>query len=149
MFCFRTLFWMPQNSGQFGLGEHLSMFCIWECFLVRHDLKCSVWKHHLGRPWTVGSLDWANICLCFVFKNVFFSGVISNILYENIILDAPEQWAVWIGRTFVNVLYFQAWSQIFSTKTSSWTPLNSGQYGLVLPSSLWAVLFVIHILAGW
>jgi len=24
-------------------------------------------------------------------------GVISNVLYENIILDAPEQWAVWIG----------------------------------------------------
>ena len=23
--------------------------------------------------------------------------MISNVLYENIILDAPEQWAVWIG----------------------------------------------------
>ena len=23
--------------------------------------------------------------------------MISNVLYENIILDAPEQWAIWIG----------------------------------------------------
>ena len=44
----------------------------------------------------MGNLDWKyvfTVCL----HNVCISGVISNVLYENIILDAPEQWAVWIG----------------------------------------------------
>ena len=25
------------------------------------------------------------------------SGVVSNVVYENIIMDSPEQWSIWIG----------------------------------------------------
>ena len=43
-------------------------------------------------------------------NNLMMRRASSNVLFQNIILDAPKQWPVWIERTFAYVLYLKMFS---------------------------------------
>ena len=77
-------------------------------FYIHHTWGSPIWsserlnvfvKDDLGIANCFGSDNNVKVIKIILSKSRFITvpGVISNVLYENIILEAPEQWAVWIG----------------------------------------------------
>ena len=91
---------------QYHHHQHYHHHC--HPFYIHHTWGSPIWsserlnvfvKDDLGIANCFGSDNNVKVIKIILSKSRFIPvpGVISNVLYENIILDAPEQWAVWIG----------------------------------------------------